>query len=372
MPISNPEPLLSIRQFREEVFRELGVAALEWAGRFPQRVQRTPQWAQHVWIACVEAFIPSIEQERLMDRYPALREAFTRGRTARESVRSTFTPDCSVETLRSWVQALREMGCLGVWVVVEGLEMWESPESDALKEQLRHVLSSMVWFEQLDFAIKILIPARFSAALLSTAKLQNRRIQPVALTWSVNALKEIVERRLRFLTGKQDSTLETLIQDGLLLEWLKRYGGMVPRGWLDLAYPFVKAYLEKKAPLCISEAEDIFRTHPPRLRLDVERKQVILGYSVWEVSPQSYDLLEFLYRQPDFSCTKEELYYRALRRLPNIPRKDMEGWEAPSTWWGVMDTALWRLRKDLEWDPRNPLYVLSERRKGIVRLNGVW
>ncbi|WP_322509026.1 hypothetical protein [Anaerolinea sp.] len=162
------------------------------------------------------------------------------------------------------------------------------------------------------------------------------------------------------------------MQEGFLLTVLKQYGGMIPRGWLDLTYPFVKAYLEKKSPLTVTEGEQILQEYPPRLRLDLQRKRVILGYSVWEVSPQSYDLLEYLYRKPDFSCTKEELYYRGIRRYENIPAPGSKEWEPPSNWWGVIDTALWRLRREIEWDPGNPLYIHSERRKGMVRLNWLW
>ncbi|BAJ65023.1 MULTISPECIES: hypothetical protein [Anaerolinea] len=372
VPLPAPDALQSVNGFREQAFQETSIAALDWAGRFPHLVKQAPQYAQRSWVACVDAFIPPFQQERLLYEYPVLRELLSDLRARVDQTFSALFSIPSLDVLRAWVDALRAMGCLGVWVVVDGLEMWQSPESDALLVQMKHLLSSMVWFEQAGFALKILAPERFQKVLLSAIKPENKRIQPAMLIWSVEKLKEIVECRLHWITGKPEPTLETLVQDGFLLTVLKQYGGMLPRGWLDLTYPFVKAYLEKKSPLTMAEGEQILRKYPPRLRLDLQRKRVILGYSVWEVSPQSYDLLEYLYRQPDFSCTKEELYYRGIRRYENIPAPGSKEWEPPSDWWGVMDTALWRLRREIERDPGNPLYILSERRKGMVRLNWLW
>lgn len=371
-PSANPDPLQSINLFRHQTFQELGVAALGWAGRFPQRVSQAPQWAQSTWITWVDNFVSPLLKEQLLYEYPVLGNLLPDLQKVKDKVSAEILANPSLETLRAWINALRSMGCLNVWVIVEGLEMWESPESDFLIKQIQHLLGSMVWFEQENFTIKIIVPERYSPVFLPALHSQNKRIQPMSVRWNVEKLKQVVERRLHYLTGKPEIGLETLVQGGLLLEWVKRFGGLTPRGWLAVSYPFVKAFWEKKLPLSAAEGEEILRKDPPRLRLDSKHRQAILGYSAFDVSPQSYDLLEFLYHQPDFSCSKEELYYKAIRRLSQVPREGDPAWESPAEWWGVMDTALWRLRKDIELDPQKPMYVISERRKGIIRLNEVW
>jgi DNA-binding response OmpR family regulator len=104
------------------------------------------------------------------------------------------------------------------------------------------------------------------------------------------------------------------------------------------------------------------------------REQVFLGYQpIADLSGSSLAILCYLYSHPDRSCNKEELYYRVLRGLDHEPRvPDDPDWEVPKNIQGAMDTALWRLRQSLEPNPSEPIYIVSSRGKGIIRLENTW
>jgi len=99
---------------------------------------------------------------------------------------------------------------------------------------------------------------------------------------------------------------------------------------------------------------------------------VFIGYGEVAVTGIGYKLLEYLYENRHRPCTKSELYYSAHKGLPREPHdKEDDGWEDIPAWEGILDTALWRLRQVIEWDNRksaDPLYIVSERRRGQIRL----
>jgi DNA-binding response OmpR family regulator len=118
---------------------------------------------------------------------------------------------------------------------------------------------------------------------------------------------------------------------------------------------------------------EISRHHPPRLHIDLATDRVFVGYGeVHDLQPGAYKLLRYLYEHRPRTCSRSELYYRAHLGLDHEPRshEDRE-WEDPTKWGGIVDTHLWRLRQKIERDPKRPLYIISERGRG-VHLEHIW
>ncbi len=63
----------------------------------------------------------------------------------------------------------------------------------------------------------------------------------------------------------------------------------------------------------------------------------------------------------------EELYYRGYREYPVIPRvPEDQGYEERKNWESTMFTRLSELRKAVEPDPEDPLYIETLRGEGII------
>jgi hypothetical protein len=209
---------------------------------------------------------------------------------------------------------------------------------------------------------------------LQTARgVVTRRFKTYHLKWQEEELIHLTEKRVG-LVLKRDVLLGQLCKDEAWFQWLKQYAGDSPRGWLDLTRPILAAYMQKGKPLSKTEWLDIYRQSPPPLRVDIDAGYVFVGYGKMDVSAIGYKLLAYLYENRQRSCTKSELYYRAYRGLIKEPHaKNDDGWEDVNTWEGMVDTALWRLRQAVEWDKHegSPLYIVSERGQGKIRLDNV-
>ncbi len=274
------------------------------------------------------------------------------------------------------VQTLKAAGFGGLWVMMDGLDAWLRLEADALGRMLTTLFSSLALFDIPGFAVKVMAPLRMKNLISMASGLTRRRFDIFDLAWPAESLRALCERRLALACGLEMFGFEELSQDSGLLTWLEKYGGASPRGWLEFLRPFLEAYLAQpeKRPLTIEATADIQRRFPPRLRMDDDLKNVFLGnFPVSGLSESSLNILRYLYLHPNRACDKAELYYRALRGLERQPRSlDDPAWEIPDTVEGVMDTALWRLRQTLEPNPKQPVYVVSERGRGIVRLENAW
>ena len=198
-----------------------------------------------------------------------------------------------------------------------------------------------------------------------------RRFKTHHLKWREEELIRLTEKRAALLL-KREVSLTQLCKDDEWFQWLKKYAGDSPRGWLDLTRPILTAYMEKGKSLTKNKWQDVYRQSPPPLRLDFEAGRVLIGWGEASVTGIGYKLLRYLYENRHRPCAKSELYYRAHQGLAQEPRsKEDAGWEDVSIWEGPLDTALYRLRQVVEWDVRegvSPLYIISERGKGQIRL----
>lgn len=368
-----------VKRFVEEI---LDLAAQSLAAYLvwqPERFTQTSRFAQEGMVWLIHQYLRTdkellrlrLENEGGSEGLACLDEILNRAPKTLVSSNAPYP-----RQITGVVRTLATAGWSGLWVMMDGLDAWLTLEAAVLGRLLTVLFSSLALFDIPGFAVKVMAPLRMKNLISTATGLTRRRFEIFELTWPAEALRALCERRLANALGKETFRLEELSADPGLLPWLEKYGGSSPRGWLEFLRPFLDAYLTQteRRPLTPEATADLQRRYPPRLRMDAALKNVFLGhFQVKDISESSLAILRYLYTHPERACDKEELYYCGLRGKERQPRcSDDPGWELPDTVEGIMDTALWRLRQALEPNPKQPVYLVSARGKGVVRLENAW
>lgn len=374
-----PEDIASNSQivelFISQAMDSLSFAFLELIVREPALHRNAPAWARDFMHWFVQAFLRGDRQyhlSRLADGGSS-EGLETVTRLLNDPPRDVFSRDSLPSSVLSHLtSAIRAFGLEGIWIFIDGLDTLFRVSPERLEKFIASFFSTLDLFEQDIFIFKAIISNELEIRLLKTRGVLTRRFSTYQLRWSEEDLIRLTEKRIALSTQRDDLPLSRLCKDAEWLNWLKKFAGLSPRGWLELTRPILDAYLTKGKPLTQSEWSDAYRQFPPRLRLDLEAERVFIGFGEVTVAGNGYKLLRYLYENRQRPCTKSELYYRAHKGLNHEPRsKEDTGWEDVAVWEGPLDTALYRLRQVVEWDSSDgatPLYVISERGKGQIRL----
>ncbi len=377
-----PEDTLSSGQVSElfisQAMDSLSFAFLQLIVREPALYANAPLWARDFMHWFVQAFLRGDRQyhlSRLADGFVA-DGLETVTHILNDSPREVFSRDTMPSSILSHLtSAVTAFKLEGVWIFVDGLGTLYRVSPDRLEKFIVNFFSTLDLFEEDIFAFKVIISSELESRLLKTRGVLTRRFSAHQLRWNEEELIHLTEKRIALSTQKDGLSLSRFCKDPEWLNWLKKYAGLSPRGWLELTHPILAAYLENGKPLTQAEWLDAYRQSPPPLRLDLEAGRVFLGAGEVAVAGIGYQLLRYLYENRHRPCTKSELYYRAHQGLSHEPRhKDDKDWEDVAAWEGPLDTALYRLRQAVEWDSRDgaaPLYIISERGKGQIRLENV-
>lgn len=361
--------------FISQAMDSLSFAFLKLLACHPAVHTTAPAWAKEFMHWFIQAFLHGDRQyhlSRLVDGADAEGVAAVT-RLLTEPPREVFPRDSLPSLILSHLtSAIKAHGVEGVWVFPEGLDTLFRISPEPLEKFLVNFLSTLDLFEEDTFFFKIVTSSKLEYTFLKARGILTRRFSVYQLKWNEEELIHLTEKRISLATKREDLPLFRLSKDPEWMKWLRKYAGASPRGWLELTRPILTVYLEKRKPLTQSEWLDAYRQSPPHLRLDLETRRVFIGWGEAPVAGIGYKLLRYLYENRHRPCTKSELYYRAHKGLDHEPRsKDDANWEDIKSWEGPLDTALYRLRKDIEWDPRDgaaPLYIISERGKGQIRL----
>lgn len=374
-----PEDNLSSGQVAElfisQTMDALSFAFLQLIAREPAPYINAPAWARDFMHWFVQAFLRGDRQyhlSRLADGAVAEGLEIV-ARLLNDPPRDVLSRDSLPSSILSHLtSAITALKLEGVWIFVDGLDTLFRVSPESLEKFIANFFSTLDHFEEDTFAFKVIISSELEARLLKSRGVLTRRFSTHQLRWSEEELMRLTEKRTALLTVKDGLSLVGLCKDPEWLKWLKKHAGLSPRGWLELTRPILTAYLEKGKPLTQAEWMDAYRQSPPPLRLDLETGRVFIGWRDVPVTGIGYKLLRYLYENRRRPCTKSELYYRAHQGLNHEPRsKEDAGWEDVAVWEGPLDTALYRLRQTVEWDSRDgvaPLYIISERGKGQIRL----
>lgn len=361
--------------FISQAMDSLSFAFLQLIVCEPATYTNAPAWAKDFMHWFVQAFLHGDRQyllSRLADG-AGTEELAIVTHLLTEPPREVFPRDSLPSSILSHLtSAIKAHGLEGVWVFLDGLDTLFRISPETLKSFLVNFLSTLDLFEEDTFFFKIVASSKLEHSLLQARGILTRRFSTYKLKWNEEELIHLTEKRIALATKRDDLPLSRFCKDPEWVKWLKKFAGASPRGWMELTRPILGAYLSKGKPLTQSEWLDTYRQSPPRLHLDLEAGHVFIGWGEAPVAGIGYKLLRYLYENRHRPCTKSELYYRAHKGLDHEPRNNEDtNWEDIAIWEGPLDTALYRLRKDVEWDPRNgvaPIYIVSERGKGQIRL----
>jgi hypothetical protein len=279
-------------------------------------------------------------------------------------------------TLRDQVglfsMALRAAKYERLWLMIDGLERWTLPQSGKQVEALLEaILSTLIFFDLPGVTFKFFVPASLKGILHKTSGVERHRAAEADLTWSVESLQAMLEKRLQYaLSSSKKVTLDALCESGEFLKWLSEYGGDSPRAWLEFAAPLIVEYQQKGKRLTAAQTREFICQHPAPLRLDRERREIWLGRKcISFASAPEFRVLEYLALRPGKIGSLEELYYYAYKELETVPDKGEPAWTSKQTWRAAMDNLLWRLRKKIEPNPKEPIYLITHHGKGLELLH---
>lgn len=351
-----------VRAYVQQMLSACAESLLHIIIQWPWRFTAAPAWARAACLDFIHSALgPAFERSVTRAARVAAPEAMAILQALHEHALLAPIFDQVTDLFTELTEIVRELGMTGVWMLVDRLEPWISADADQTTAAFRTLLETLTLLETPGFALKIFSPPELQARFSGVSGLGRRRLDLLHLTWQADELKEIVNARLRVLLGRADIDVDTLCESPLLLERLQQFGGANPRGWLELARPFAEAALTAPGalPLTAQQCRQLHRQHPPYLHIDLSTNQVFIGErELSDLSPTARRLLRFLYQQGRI-VSRAELYFCGHRNLPAVPEGAELGFDGSEEWTAQLDTALWRLRKQVEPDPRTPLYIIT-------------
>jgi hypothetical protein len=356
----------------DQIFDACAQALLRYVGQQPAVYAELPGWVRDTVHWYLRRYLGTAwdrNVDRLGEQCDATGIALLRSLGA-APVPDVLHADAPPElVIAELAEAVHNLQFAGLWVWLDGLEPWVQADPAHVARTLRALFAALALFEVPGFAVKVTAPVELAAAIADASGIERHRIDLVRLCWSAAQLEAVVERRLALLLGRAEFGLADLGDAATVKKWLERYGGDTPRGWLHLVRPLAAEYRQKGAQHAFSGAEcDVILSRQlPLLRLDQSDGRVFLGSrEIGEVQPAGLKILRYLYTQRPRMCTRSEIYYRACLGLDHEPHAPQDQfWEAPAAWADNLDTALWRLRQAIEFDPKHPVYLISKRGKGV-------
>ncbi len=264
------------------------------------------------------------------------------------------------------ISLLRQAGYQGVVVLFDDIvpSLTLDPR---LKELFADFLSTLVVFDVQGLTFKIVVDAELSPIVEQSPVITRRRADLSRLQWSMPALESIVTRRLK-LVFDDENALERFYKKPALLRWLARLGGDTPRGWLATLAPLlfeheqICEHTREVRPFTQEEWRSFCKRHLPPMAYDDKTATVTLGSYKVTLSQGENALFGYLWERRGKLCGRDELYKAYVNALYEFTPQEKI---LQSDTRGILDTALYRLREALEPDPDAPIFIITQRGKGV-------
>lgn len=264
---------------------------------------------------------------------------------------------------RMLLQTLKPAGFQSVWWSVD-LRPWTETIDQRLSSILQTLFSTLAFFNIPEISFRFFVPEAFKHTLKDTAGLERHRVRKIDLVWTTAQLKLLIERRLAFGLQVENFSLEELCNDPEFERFIQVYGGLNPRAWLTLLEKFVVAYQVMGKSLDSEDWLAIYRSDPPRLRIDLEKNNVRVGEQEPTLSESEFKIIRFLLERSPTPSKMEEIYYLGLESHREVPSPRDERFVHSTIWRPSVDAHLYRIRKKIEWDHENPIYLTNKARIG--------
>ncbi|MEJ5223060.1 MAG: hypothetical protein WHV44_01290 [Anaerolineales bacterium] len=272
--------------------------------------------------------------------------------------------------LRALVRVLQQVGFSQIWWLVDGLDKWPTSSRSDVLAMMESLLSKLSLFDKREIVFKFFIPDSFLEDVNKTNAVLRERLLPGEFRWTTDQLVLLLEKRLSVGLNQPDFRLTHLCPDADFLLWLEKYAGNNPRAWISRLRPFVEHFEKTGQPLDARDWRSVARAAPPPLRISPARREVRIGeYAISIESQDSLKILLYLQQRAGYICSLEEVYFCGIKGLPKPPGLHDEGWEHKDVWRPALDTTLYRLRQRLEWDPAQPVYLVTHPRRGLELLH---
>lgn len=352
-----------------------------WLGelsRRPQVYAEAPDWSRDLLAWLMNRFLrvdPGYFSEQMGDPNGIIQASYARNADHLGLDDAGFG-----SILQEVVKALQAMGWGGTCVLIDDVVAGGLENGQSVREAVHAWLSTLVLFQQHGFALHFFADPGLKESIETAGAVERQRVETYWSIWQQDSLQKMIERRLDVASGGQVKGLDDLCapelderrQGRTLAEQIEYYAGDSPRRWLSVVRPLVARYLERAeaglpGPLPAEEWQEIIRGQPLSLKVDTDTGEVYVGplRVTDELGPLEYAILKFLYRRRNTVCSRYEVHIEVYEKL--FPDEHFAG----EVDYRKMDSAIWRIRRAVEPNPKRPLFVETVHGRGY-RLQPLW
>ncbi len=278
--------------------------------------------------------------------------------------------------LETFVDVARTFDVQSIFVMIDGLDEFpaQAPDVQDQVELLLPLLSDLGLVEHPFFKFKFFLPVELLSALQNCQYIRTDRLQFLSVSWTDNSLRRLLQQRLRAFSAGQVQSLAALFDDPSNAQdidaRLVRWAGGSPRTLLELTEELLTIHCRQYQPPLKLSGSDLEQLETrfqleyapqliPPLRVDAKNHQVLIGNRpiTKTTSPTEFKLLLFLYRHAGEIKSKDDIW------------REVYEYDEDGTSDVAIDSLVFRLRKKVEQDPGNPVYLKTVRGQGYRLLN---
>lgn len=279
-----------------------------------------------------------------------------------------------IEHWRTLVALIRRTGLKAVYVLVDGLdEFLETAINPRTAVKLLFpLITNLSLMEMPHVAFKFFLPLEVFDIMQENPAVRFARLNQYHLQWRDEHLLRMLRCRLQAFSEGHIPSLDAVADvdvagriDGQLVKWA--CGS--PRNLLLLGDTLLAIHCDREGDLGplltqedLQEVTDRFEREygplVPPLSIDEKQQKVFIGGRPIKdkLSPLEYALLWFLYQNAGEVKSKDDIYMAVYQTTEGVSDE-------------AIDSLVFRLRQKIETDPKNPVYLITQRGRGYQLMN---